>query len=334
MPSHRFCSDCLRTVVPFHSFGIPKEPEAQRGEFSGFETTSSASGHTVATGPPSLDTGQAGRIAKSLMSDPAFGQLRDHFEGHSRSLIADFDWVRQVGVPLSQVIVWRGPSVDHSPHVGARVGEASHPGPSGGGSRATSRRRAELNMDVDDGVEDSLGLASMLRPLIEKLLKEVLRDLLGSSGLKKLLAGMLAGGQLADASLRPPSAAPPADDEVSAEGKGNKERWRKRRGGGNAENDGQPKGQGKTGDVAPAKGKGKIGSAELSKGKGKNGGAELSQGNGQSGSGLHPKGKGKTDEPAADDGGGDWTVVGRRAPKASPPAWRLRDALVRPGCWL
>ena len=260
------------------------------------------------------------------MSDPAFGQLRDHLEGHSRSLIADFDWVRQVGLPLSQVIVWRGPTVDHSPYVGARVGEASHPGPSGGGSRATSRRRAELNMDVDDGVEDSLGLASMLRPLIEKLLKEVLRDLLGSSGLKKLLAGMLAGGQLADASLRPSSAAPPVDDEVSAEGKGNKERWRKRRGGGNAENDGQPKGQGKTGDVAPAKGKGKIGSAELSKGKGKNGGAELSQGNSQSGSGLHPKGKGKTDEPAADDGGGDWTVVGRRAPKASPPAWRLRDA--------
>ena len=40
-------------------------------------------------------------------------------------------------------------------------------------------------MDVDDGVEDSLGLASMLRPLIEKLLKEVLRDLLGSSGLER-----------------------------------------------------------------------------------------------------------------------------------------------------
>ena len=143
----------------------------------------------------------------------------------------------------------------------------------------------------------------------EKLLKEVLRDLLGSSGLKKLLAGMLAGGQLADAPLRPSSAAPPVDDEVSAEGKGNKERWRKRRGGGNAENDGQPKGQGKTGDGAPAKGKGKSGSAELSKGKGKNGGAELSPGNSQSGSGLHPKGKGKTDEPAADDGGGDWTVL-------------------------
>ena len=52
---------------------------------------------------------------------PAFGQLRDHLEGHSRSLITDFDWVRQVGVPLSQVIVWRGPSVDHSPYVGARV---------------------------------------------------------------------------------------------------------------------------------------------------------------------------------------------------------------------
>ena len=101
---------------------------------SGFETTSSASGHTVATGPSSLDTGQAGRIAKSLMSDPAFGQLRDHLEGHSRSLIADFDWVRQVGLPLSQVIVWRGPTVDHSPYVGARVGEASHPGPSGGAS--------------------------------------------------------------------------------------------------------------------------------------------------------------------------------------------------------
>ena len=41
-------------------------------EIGGFETTSSAFGHTVATGPPSLDTGQAGRVAKSLMSDPRF----------------------------------------------------------------------------------------------------------------------------------------------------------------------------------------------------------------------------------------------------------------------
>ena len=127
-----------------HKYGLVVQDVFTR-EIGGFETTSSSSS-TRWPRDRLVDTGQAGRVAKSLMSDPAFVQLRDHLEGHSRSLITDFDWTRQVGVPLSQVIVWRGPSVDHRPYVGVR----------------------------DEGVEDSLGLASMLRPLIEKLLKEVL----------------------------------------------------------------------------------------------------------------------------------------------------------------
>eukprot|EP00439_Symbiodinium_sp_Y106_P015306 s3120_g2.t1 len=113
------------------------------GFISEHERAAQSFEHPVATGPPSRHgAGWAG--SEESHECPAFVQLRDHLEGHSRSLITDFDWTRQVGVPLSQVIVWRGPSVDHSPYVGAR----------------------------DQGVEDSLGLASMLRPLIEKLLKK------------------------------------------------------------------------------------------------------------------------------------------------------------------
>ena len=71
-------------------------------ELSGFETTSSASGRTVATGPPSLDTGQAGQVAKSLMSDAAFGQLHDHLESHPRSLIVEHRF------KASAISAWRG----------------------------------------------------------------------------------------------------------------------------------------------------------------------------------------------------------------------------------
>ncbi|CAE7862903.1 unnamed protein product [Symbiodinium microadriaticum] len=62
-----------------------------------------------------------------------------------------------------------GREIDHSPYVGVRVGEASHPGPSGGGSRATARRRAE---NGDEGENDFGDLASILKPMIAAMIKE------------------------------------------------------------------------------------------------------------------------------------------------------------------
>ena len=43
-------------------------------------------------------------------------------------------------------------------------------------------------MTMDDG----MGFAAMLRPIVEKLIRQVLKEILGGGAVKQMLAGMLA----------------------------------------------------------------------------------------------------------------------------------------------
>ena len=178
-------------------------------------------------------------------------------------------WEGQVG---SSFAAWVLSKLEecHDWKNGARLGEADHPGPSGGGSRATARKRNER--EDEDDIDDGGGLAAMLRPMIERLIIETLAEILGGGSLKGMIAGMLAGGQPA---------------------KGAGKRWNKRRkvqdadGGGGLVKD---KGQGK--DNAHPQGKGKNNGGENPKGKGKNTG-EIPKGKGKDTGGEIPKGKGQ-----------------------------------------
>ena len=187
-------------------------------------------------------------------------------------------WEGQVG---SSFAAWVLSKLEecHDWKNGARLGEADHPGPSGGGSRATARKRNER--EDEDDIDDGGGLAAMLRPMIEKLIKETLAEILGGGSLKGMIAGMLAGGQ--------PT-------------KGAGKRWNKRRkvqdaddGGGLVKDKGQgkdnahPQGKGKNNGGENPKGKGKN-TGEIPKGKGKNTGGEIPKGKGQNTS-LTPEGK-------------------------------------------
>ena len=70
---------------------------------------------------------------------------------------------------------------DHDPYTGQRVGEASHPGPSGGGSRATDRRREESTFDVGR---------------VLALLQELVTLLGGNTDALSQLTGLLSGLQV------------------------------------------------------------------------------------------------------------------------------------------
>ena len=96
-----------------------------------------------------------------------------------------------VGKPSSAAGALCGHEVCHDWKRGTRLGEADHPGPSGGGARATARRRAEEG-DGDMTMDDGMGFAAMLRPIVEKLIRQVLKEILGGGAVKQMLAGMLA----------------------------------------------------------------------------------------------------------------------------------------------
>ena len=80
-------------------------------------------------------------------------------------------------------------SADFYPMRGRRIGEASHPGPSGGGARATARRREEGHSEGGDGLLDAL------RPMILELIQQAFAELLQGDALKGMIASALVGGR-------------------------------------------------------------------------------------------------------------------------------------------
>ena len=114
-----------------------------------------------------MDTGQADEVAKYQAGDPPDGRRKHHFERCHDYMYRDIAKAEHVG--SLRMLYQTGREIDHSPYVGVRVGEASHPGPSGGGSRATARRRAE---NGDEGENDFGDLASILKPMIAAMIKE------------------------------------------------------------------------------------------------------------------------------------------------------------------
>ena len=297
----------------------------------GQKDTSSTS-CTVAPGPPLLDTGQEMVVAKIFVGDFTMQMQFDMRFIHA--FAEDRRFAQHVGIPLEQSAGQSGREVDHSPMVGQRIGEASHPGPHGGGARATARRRDEMEEDEDNVGADSPGLASMLRPMIMQLLKEVLRDLLEGDGLRTMLTGMLVGQQPVTFSSRASTVTPQADDDARAKGKGTnagaadgdkdaKGRWRrgrdnadasdKAKGKGKKVENGGAKGKGHTkeGDPGPGDGKSTKGGRGKSDGKSKEGGPSTGGGKSKGGG---SKGLGKAKD--ADDGG--WETIPVRD-------WKLRD---------
>ncbi|CAE7217270.1 unnamed protein product [Symbiodinium sp. CCMP2592] len=295
----------------------------------GRENTSSTTTCKVAPGPVDLDTGQ--QVAKHLQCDPdrldefyiaggEFGSSarQDRVRRHvGYSSLNFFASIAAVVPSMQGHFDWK-----HA----TRIGEASNPGPSGGGSRATARRRAE--MEVDDGGDGGFGgLAGLLRPMLETLIRELLQELLAEGGLKGMIADML-GGRVPATSSRAPSAAHSAGEVVPEEGANKKGRWDKRRG---DDDDEQPKGKGKgkNNSGEQAKGKGKN---DLAKGNGKDNGGDQA-GKGKSSHGDLSKGKGKHNggeqagkglgsRPDAADGA-EWTVVG---PAKKQAEWQLRGS--------
>ena len=272
-------------------------------DVSGYMYTSCTSACSVATGPPYLDTGQIGEVAKLHPGDPLW-EMRIVVPLRSKTgVVEDSTRARHVGIPPCLQLTSASLDADHGPYCGVRVGEASHPGPSGGAARATDRRREERVSACDDG--DALGLTSILRPLIEKLLREVLRDLLGGGGMKQLVAGMLAGEQ--PAARRSTTASPPDGDEAMDEDYRKGARWKKRRkrdeaaGDASQAHDGEKAaGKGKNDGGEKAAGKGKNAGGEKAGGKGKNAGGEsVGKGKGSGGEVQPPKGRGR----GAEDGG-------------------------------
>eukprot|EP00439_Symbiodinium_sp_Y106_P049165 s5284_g6.t1 len=342
-----------------------EDQSAHRAEVDGAQNLEELSGRmitssvpwrrAVATGLRCLDTGQG--VAKHHAGEPPTGRLWVSFLVCLDYPILSIDMAWQVGLSLCSRCQ-PGLAVDHSPYLGVRIGEASHPGPSGGGSRATARRRQEH--DDDDSLLQNVGrggLAAMLRPMIETLLRELIQELLGGGALQGLLAGVLAG-EHPSTSSRPPRAAPTDFVAEPAKGRGMK-RWGMQPGGSRAvdlEADDGPGGQGQdeTAGSGPAKGKGKTrdggdgaakGSTADGKGKSREGGDGSAKGKGADGKGNSrdggdgsAKGKGANGKGKSRDGGdgsyqgkaagdeadgGEWTVVGRR----------LGDWALRAGDW-
>ena len=293
---------------------------------SSYENTSTL----VAAGPVVLDTGQ--QAAKFLSGDPfwvAESNVKSGGRGRAR-----VRWrLGQVGIPSLAAGPLSALVVCHDWMRGTRIGEASNPGPSGGGSRATARRRDEMDVDEEQG--GGFGdLAGMLRPLIEQVLREVLRDLLGGQGMKQMLAGLLTGG-LGTATSRPSTVAPSVGEAATDGNVGKGERWKKRR---KLEESGQPKGKGKA-DDGQSKGKGKNASeiasgkgknaSEAVPGKGKNAGeaasgkgknaSEAAQGKGKNaGQAVQGKGRNAGGEP---DGAGSWETVPSKKWALRPEDW-------------
>ena len=161
------------------------------------------------TGPTGLsvllDTGQDGWVAKHHQGEPLLGRVRELRKWRDNGRAAMVAWMEQVGISLCQRCQ-AGLEVDHNPYVGVRIGEAAHPGPSGGGARATDRRRQEREAD---GGEAGLGpLAGLLRPLIEQMLREVLQELLGGAELRNLFSSLLVGGQVGAGTSQAPGRYP------------------------------------------------------------------------------------------------------------------------------
>ena len=289
------------------------------------------------TGPTGLsvllDTGQDGWVAKHHQGEPLLGRVRELRKWRDNGRAAMVAWMEQVGISLCQRCQ-AGLEVDHNPYVGVRIGEAAHPGPSGGGARATDRRRQEREAD---GGEAGLGpLAGLLRPLIEQMLREVLQELLGGAELRNLFSSLLVGGQVGAGTSQAPRALPGAADNETQETNG---RWKKRRAAGADPEPGKGKssggekaaGKGKSNGDEKAAGKGKSNGGEILSGKGKSNGGEKATGKGKSNGGEILAGKGKSNGGgnSADlpdgDGGGEWTVVSRRGPRDQNAMWNLRS---------
>ena len=238
----------------------------------GYENTSSTSTCTVAPGPAALDTGQ--QAANVLPGDP-FREAEFQETGGGKSRVRVRWRLGHVGISSFAAGLLSALEVCHDWKRGARLGEADHPGPSGGGARATARRRAEAEEENEGSAEGMGDLAGMLRPIIEKLIRQVLKEILGGSAMKQMVAGMLAGEQ--PAVRRSSTASSPDDDEAMDEDYRKVARWKKRR---RMEEDGQQKGKGKGDGNGPSKGakgdgqpKGKGQNAgETAPGKGKNAG--------------------------------------------------------------
>ena len=270
----------------------------------GYENTSSTSTCTVAPGPAALDTGQ--QAANVLPGDP-FREAVFQETGGGKSRVRVRWRLGHVGISSFAAGLLSALEVCHDWKRGARLGEADHPGPSGGGARATARRRAEAE-DEDEGSAEGMGdFAGMLRPIIEKLIRQVLKEILGGSAMKQMVAGMIAPTALSS------SVAPVEGDEVPLTSKS--ERWKKRRRTEQADAS-QPLGKGKGGD-----GKGKNSGGEnpakgkASDGKGKNSGGEnpakgkASEGKGtNTGGEAMAKGNGKS-AGGEFEGAGAWETV-------------------------
>ena len=117
--------------------GVVDQPPIQ-APTQAYETTSSTLACTVAAGPAGLDTGQW--AAKALMSVP-LSVIEVSIASLCARCVAK-DVLRQhVGFSLSRSVLFCcRHEADHNWKHGTRIGEASHPGPGGGGSRATASR--------------------------------------------------------------------------------------------------------------------------------------------------------------------------------------------------
>ena len=284
----------------------------------------------MAAGLPALDTGQG--VAKNLLGDPE-NETEAKFEWRSNGRAARGKSLQHLGLLLKLRSCFCRRAVNHDWKNATRIGEASHPGPNGGGARATARRRQENEQDevdeeADNGMGGMGGFADMLRPLIEKMIKQILEEILGGGALKQMVAGMLttssAGssaalveGDIVQAKGAGKNKRVEGDPHVEGKG-GHQQRWNKRGkdhdggGGDNAGQKGSDKKDGNGGGSAPGKGKGKA--------SGKDGG---------SGDGTKPAGKGDAKaqgktrskgkaQQGEDDG--DWTQVVRK----TAGEWQLR----------
>ena len=117
-----------------YDFGImlsnfpPKKKNLE--ELSTYENTSSCTS-TVGAGPFVLDTGQ--RAAKILLSEIYTIMLKNNVSGGMG--FAQGGWrLGHVGKPSSAAGALCGHEVCHDWKRGTRLGEADHPGPSGGGA--------------------------------------------------------------------------------------------------------------------------------------------------------------------------------------------------------
>ena len=221
-----------------------------------------------------------------------------------------------VGISLSLWACLCRLAVNYDWKNGFRLGEASHPGPSGGGARATARQRDQR--EQGEGCSD---LAAMLRPMIMGMIREILQEILGGGGLKEMITGLLVGGQAGTSTRLAPRATLIEGDGVADELQG--QRWQKRRTGGgerseNAIGKGNSAGKGQSGSEN-ATGKSNGGENPT----GRSSGDAMAKGKGKDPGSAHTKGKG-ADLPDG-DGGGAWTVVSRRAPKDPHAEWKLRS---------